>query len=64
MEALIYHFKIVMGELDIPKGEVYHAVEGGNGELGYYIISATEAEHLIAFILEDHVLFIIKPILK
>ncbi len=39
MEALIYHFKIVMGELDIPKGEVYHAVEGGNGELGYYIIS-------------------------
>ncbi len=39
MEALIYHFKIVMGESDIPKGEVYHAVEGGNGELGYYIIS-------------------------
>lgn len=39
MEALIYHFKIVMGESDIAKGEVYHAVEGGNGELGYYIIS-------------------------
>jgi len=39
MEALIYHFKIVMGETDIPKGEVYHAVEGGNGELGYYLIS-------------------------
>ncbi len=39
MEALIYHFKIVMGEMDIPKGEVYHAVEGGNGELGYYLIS-------------------------
>ena len=39
MEALIYHFKIVMGEANIPKGEIYHAVEGGNGELGFYIIS-------------------------
>jgi len=39
MEALIYHFKIVMGEMDIPKGEVYHSVEGGNGELGFYLIS-------------------------
>lgn len=39
MEALIYHFKIVMGETEIPAGEVYHAVEGGNGELGYYLIS-------------------------
>ena len=39
MEALIYHFKIVMGEMDVPKGEVYHAVEGGNGELGFYLIS-------------------------
>jgi len=39
MEALIYHFKIVMGEINIPKGEVYHAVEGGNGEVGYYVIS-------------------------
>jgi len=39
MEALIYHFKIVMGEIDAPVGEVYHAVEGGNGELGYYLVS-------------------------
>lgn len=39
MEALIYHFKIVMGETPIPKGEVYHSVEGGNGELGYYLVS-------------------------
>ncbi len=39
MEALIYHFKIVMGETDVPKGEVYHCVEGGNGELGFYLIS-------------------------
>jgi NADH-quinone oxidoreductase subunit D len=39
MEALIYHFKIIMGETDIPKGEVYLSVEGGNGELGFYLIS-------------------------
>jgi NADH-quinone oxidoreductase subunit D len=39
MEALIYHFKIVMAETDIPRGEVYHAVEGGNGELGFYMVS-------------------------
>lgn len=39
MEALIYHFKIVMGEIEAPVGEVYHAVEGGNGELGFYLIS-------------------------
>jgi NADH-quinone oxidoreductase subunit D len=39
MEALIWHFKIIMGEIDMPKGEVYHSVEGGNGELGFYFIS-------------------------
>ena len=39
MEALIYHFKIVMGETEIPPGEVYSCVEGGNGELGFYLIS-------------------------
>lgn len=39
MEALIYHFKIVMGEIEAPVGEVYHAVEGGNGELGFYLVS-------------------------
>lgn len=39
MEALIYHFKIIMGEIDAPVGEVYHSVEGGNGELGFYLIS-------------------------
>jgi NADH-quinone oxidoreductase subunit D len=39
MEALIYHFKIVMGETDVPKGEVYHCVEGGNGELGFFLVS-------------------------
>src|ERR1700712_1586156 len=39
MEALIWHFKIIMGEVDMPKGEVYQSVEGGNGEVGYYLIS-------------------------
>jgi NADH-quinone oxidoreductase subunit D len=39
MEALIYHFKIIMGETDIPAGELYSAVEGANGELGFYLIS-------------------------
>ncbi|MEY3349371.1 MAG: NADH-quinone oxidoreductase subunit D [Bacteroidota bacterium] len=39
MEALIYHFKIVMGETEIPAGEVYHSIEGANGELGFYLIS-------------------------
>jgi NADH-quinone oxidoreductase subunit D len=39
MEALIYHFKIVMGEIPTPKTEVYHAVEGGNGELGFYLVN-------------------------
>ena len=39
MEALIYHFKIVMGETEIPAGEIYHSIEGANGELGFYLIS-------------------------
>jgi NADH-quinone oxidoreductase subunit D len=39
MEALIWHFKIIMGETEIPKGEVYHSVEAANGELGFYLIS-------------------------
>src|SRR3569833_2319609 len=39
MEALIYHFKIVMGEIPTPNTEVYHAVEGANGELGFYLVN-------------------------
>jgi len=39
MESLIWHFKIVMGEVEVPVGEVYHSVEGGNGELGFYLVS-------------------------
>ena len=41
MEGLISHFLFFMGGKGIrpPKGEVYFSVEGGNGELGFYIVS-------------------------
>ncbi|HZX10795.1 MAG TPA: hypothetical protein VFG01_07585, partial [Acidobacteriota bacterium] len=41
MEGLINHFKFFMKGHGIrpPKGEVYFSVEGGSGELGYYIVS-------------------------
>ena len=41
IEGLINHFKFFMSGHGIrpPKGEVYFSVEGGNGELGYYIVS-------------------------
>lgn len=39
MEALIWHFKIIMGEINMPVGEVYHSIEAANGELGFYLVS-------------------------
>jgi len=41
MEGLISHFLFFMKGYGIrpPKGDVYFSVEGGNGELGYYIVS-------------------------
>ncbi len=41
MAGLINHFQFYMKGhgLRPPKGEVYESVEGGNGELGYYIVS-------------------------
>jgi NADH-quinone oxidoreductase subunit D len=41
IEGLIKHFKFFMRGHGIrpPQGEVYFSVEGGNGELGYYIVS-------------------------
>jgi NADH-quinone oxidoreductase subunit D len=39
MEALIYHFKTVMGETRMPTREVYHSIEAGNGELGFYLFT-------------------------
>jgi NADH-quinone oxidoreductase subunit D len=39
MEPLISHFKMVMGELEVPQKEQYTAVEGANGELGFYLVA-------------------------
>jgi NADH-quinone oxidoreductase subunit C/D len=39
MEAMIYHFKLVMDGIQVPPGETYQMVEGANGELGFYAIS-------------------------
>jgi len=39
IEATIQHFKIVMEGLKLPAGEVYSYSEGGNGELGFYLVS-------------------------
>ncbi|MBV8198851.1 MAG: NADH-quinone oxidoreductase subunit D [Candidatus Eremiobacteraeota bacterium] len=42
MEALIHHFKLISEGFRVPPGDVYHAVEGPRGELGYYIVSDGE----------------------
>jgi NADH-quinone oxidoreductase subunit D len=42
MEALIHHFKIVSEGFRVPPGDLYQAVEGPRGELGYYIVSNGE----------------------
>jgi len=41
IEGLMQHFKLIMFGHGIipPKGEVYQAVEGGNGELGFFVVS-------------------------
>ena len=39
IEGLMHHFKIIMEGIHVPPGETYFAVEGGNGELGFYIVS-------------------------
>ena len=39
IEGLMHHFKIIMEGIHVPAGDVYAAVEGGNGELGFYIVS-------------------------
>ncbi len=42
MEALIHHFKIVSEGFRVPPGDIYQAVEGPRGELGFYIVSNGE----------------------
>ncbi len=39
IEATIAHFKIVMEGIKPPQGETYGYTEGGNGELGFHIVS-------------------------
>jgi NADH-quinone oxidoreductase subunit C/D len=39
MESLIFHFKLIMEGIRVPRGERYEWIEGANGELGFYAIS-------------------------
>lgn len=39
IEGMISHFKLIMDGIKVPPGEVYSYSEGGNGELGFYIVS-------------------------
>lgn len=42
MEELIYDFMIVNFGIKPPVGEIYHAIEGSKGELGFYLVSKGE----------------------
>jgi NADH-quinone oxidoreductase subunit D len=39
IEGTINHFKLIMEGVDVPAGEVYQYTEGGNGELGFFLVS-------------------------
>lgn len=39
IEGMIAHFKLIMGGIPVPAGEVYSFTEAGNGELGFYLVS-------------------------
>ncbi|MCC6953162.1 MAG: NADH-quinone oxidoreductase subunit D, partial [Deltaproteobacteria bacterium] len=39
IEGMISQFEIVFRGIEPPKGDVYFPVEGGNGELGFYLVS-------------------------
>ena len=39
IDGMISHFELIINGPQIPKGDVYYAVEGGNGELGFYVVS-------------------------
>src|SRR5579875_1074774 len=39
IEGLMNHFKLIIEGIKIPAGEAYGAVEGANGELGFYVVS-------------------------
>jgi NADH-quinone oxidoreductase subunit D len=39
IEGMIGHFKLIVDGIKVPPGEVYSYTEGGNGELGFYLVS-------------------------
>ncbi len=39
IEGTIQHFKLIMEGAKVPAGECYSYTEGGNGELGFYLVS-------------------------
>lgn len=39
IEGTIQHFKLIMEGVNVPPGEVYQYTEGGNGELGFFLVS-------------------------
>ncbi len=39
IESMIRHFKHIMDGIRVPPGEAYAFVEGGNGELGFYVVA-------------------------
>ena len=39
IEGLMNQFMLVIKDVQPPAGEVYHATEGANGELGFYVVS-------------------------
>jgi NADH-quinone oxidoreductase subunit D len=39
IEGLMNHFKLVIEGQKVPPGETYSATEGGNGELGFFLVS-------------------------
>jgi NADH-quinone oxidoreductase subunit D len=39
IEGMISHFELVIKGIEPPRGDVYQMVEGGNGELGFFVVS-------------------------
>ena len=39
IESMIRHFKHIMDGIRVPPGEAYTFVEGGNGELGFFVVA-------------------------
>jgi len=39
IEEMMNHFKLIIDGIQVPAGEAYAYQEGGNGELGFYVVS-------------------------